>query len=80
METVAENEAITDEEKLERLKKAKLGCWYDEWQPYCLMCATMARMTKMPYGFQCGTCQNMIGWNLTRLAESPLNKITGLYK
>ena len=80
METKAENEALTDAEKLERLKKAKLGTWYDGWQPYCLMCDTMARMTKMSYGFQCGKCGNMIGWNLTRLAESPLNKITGFYK
>lgn len=75
METKAENEALSEEERLERVKKAKGGTWYDGWKPYCLMCTTMTRMAKMNYGFRCVQCGNMIGWNLTRLAESPLNKM-----
>lgn len=56
------------------LKEAKGGSWYDDnWQPYCLMCNTVARMQKRDYGFECHQCGNMTGWDLIRLQESPLN-------
>lgn len=74
METVQENINLSDEEKLKRLKKAKGGTWYDGWQPYCCMCHYNGRMTPMSYGFCCPCCGNMIGFNLTRLKESPLNR------
>lgn len=32
------------------------------------------RMISTDYGFKCPSCGNMIGFNLTRLKESPLNK------
>lgn len=74
METVQENINLSDEEKLKRLKEAKGGTWYDGWQPYCCMCHYNGRMTPMSYGFCCPCCGNMIGFNLTRLKESPLNR------
>ncbi len=83
METVAENIALSPEEKMRRLKLTKGGTWYGEWLPYCLMCSTMGRMTQTEYGFVCegkgdhfgrAGCGNMIGWNGKRLQESPLNK------
>ncbi len=80
METVEENIALSDEEKLARLKEAKGGTWYDDWKPYCVQshipCGSrLNRMVKMPYGFRCLYCGNMIGWNGHRLKESPLNNI-----
>lgn len=76
LETAAENEALSEIEKLKRLKEAKSGTWYDDnWRPYCLMCNTMSRMSRRKYGFRCECCGNMIGWNLTRLKDSPLNTI-----
>lgn len=75
METVQENINLSDEEKLRRLKEAKGGTWYDGWKPYCCMCSTSIRMDSQPYGFRCRMCGNMIGFNLTRLQESPLNNI-----
>jgi len=73
MKTVAENEAMSDEEKLAATKAAKMGSWYDGWRPYCLKCNTFARMSSMSYGFKCLSCGNMIGFDCTRLQESPLN-------
>lgn len=82
MRTIAEMEALTEEQKLKTLKEAKGFSWYDGWRPYCLMCATCGRMTPMSYGFKCEGkgdmfqrpgCGNMIGFDLTRLQESPLN-------
>lgn len=74
METVLENQNLSDEEKFERTKTAKGGTWYDGWQPYCMTCSTMARMRSESYGFRCTHCGNMIGFNLHRLQESPLNR------
>lgn len=73
METIKDNMELSDEEKLNRLKKAKGGTWYDGWRPYCLACGTIHRMIPMDFGFKCLSCGNLIGFNLTRLAESPLN-------
>lgn len=73
-ETVAENEALSDEEKLLRLKEAKGGTWRDDWKPYCMKCSYSERMDKKTYGFRCPQCGNKIGWNLKRLKESPLNR------
>lgn len=70
--TIASNQALPKEEQLEILKKAKGGTWYDGWRPYCLKCSTGHRMAPMSYGFRCGTCNNMIGFNLCRLEESPV--------
>ena len=76
LETVKENEELSAEEKMRRLKAAKAGTWYknENWKPYCGTCSYSERMISMPYGFKCPECGNMIGWNLTRLQESPLNK------
>lgn len=74
METIKENENLSEEEKLNRLKKAKIGEVYDGWTPYCIMCNRSPRMISMSYGFVCPDCGYMIGFNLTRLQESPLNK------
>lgn len=74
METVGENRALSTEEKLARLQSAKGSGWYAGWKPYCLMCSTVNRMEAKDYGFQCNTCKNMIGFNLTRLQESPHNR------
>lgn len=74
METVKDNINLSEEEKLRRLKEAKDGIWYDGWKPYCMMCSYNGRMDSMQYGFKCPSCGNMIGFNLTRLRESPLNK------
>lgn len=83
MKTKADMQALTEAEKLTMTKQAKSGTWYDdEWQPYCSMCSTMGRMTKKSYGFECEGkgdhfnrkgCGNIIGFDLTRLKESPLN-------
>lgn len=85
MKTIAENEALSEEEKLSQLKEAKFGTWYDGWQPYCTQSQTrcgshLDRMQKMPYGFRCRYCGNMIGWNLERLQESPLNNLNPIIK
>lgn len=76
MKTIAENIALTPDQRLAQLKETKGGSWYDGWRPYCLMCDTMGRMIKHEYGFQCcnRNCGNMIGWDGTRLVESPLNR------
>lgn len=47
--------------------------WKDGWRPYCMMCNRSDRMVSEPYGFKCPQCGNMIGFNLKRLKESPLN-------
>jgi hypothetical protein len=73
METIKENEILSNDEKLKRIKEAKGGTWYDGWKPYCLVCSTMSRMVEQTYGFKCNHCGNVIGFNLTRLMESPLN-------
>lgn len=72
--TITNHTALSDSERLEMLKKAKGGTWYDGWHPYCGMCSYNGRMIGRDYGFQCPKCGNMIGWNLMRLKESPLNK------
>ena len=72
--TIAESEALPDETKVAMLRQAKPGTWYEGWKPYCCMCNSMARMQQHDYGFRCGNCNNLIGWDLTRLVESPLNK------
>lgn len=74
LETVKENEQLSIEEKMRRVKEAKGGTWYNNWKPYCCACSYSDKMIPMPYGFRCPECGNMIGWNLTRLQESPLNK------
>lgn len=73
METMQDNLSLSEEEKLRRVKEAKGGTWDDGWRPYCLMCDFGGRMDQYPYGFRCPKCGNLIGWNLTRLQESPLN-------
>lgn len=74
METIQDNLDLSDDEKIRRLKEAKFGTWYDGWKPYCMMCSYNDRMVPMSYGFKCPSCGNIIGFNLTRLQESPLNK------
>lgn len=74
METIQDNVTLSEEEKLRRVKEAKGETWYEDWKPYCMMCSYNGRMEKQNYGFRCPSCGNMIGFNLTRLQESPLNK------
>lgn len=74
LKTVQYMAALSDQQKLEMLKEAKGGTWYDDWHPYCMTCSYGGRMKKRDYGFQCPQCKNMIGWDCTRLQESPLNK------
>jgi len=74
MKTIAEYEAISEEERLKILKEAKGGTWYDGWQPYCTTCSTIMRMKSENYGFSCDHCGNMIGYDLCRVVESPLNR------
>lgn len=76
METVEFNRNLPQDEKLQRLKDAKGGTWYDGWSPYCLNCSTVNRMEAKDYGFCCRNCNNMIGFNLQRLVESPTNRLT----
>jgi hypothetical protein len=71
--TVVYQSSLNEEEKLNLLKESKEGRWYDGWVPYCLACSTMMLMDPRPYGFECSCCGNMIGFNLMRLEESPLN-------
>ena len=73
METIKYNSTLSSEEKLNRLKEAKGGTWYDGWKPYCCVCSYNGRMISQEYGFKCPHCGNMIGFNLQRLQESPLN-------
>lgn len=70
-----ESAALPEGIKLKTLKEAKPGTWYDGWTPYCTQqfCRTNPRMINKPYGFKCPDCGNMIGFNLLRLTDSPLN-------
>jgi len=75
--TQAESSALPPETKDAMLREAKPGTWYDGWRPYCGQEQTycsMPRMVQEPYGFRCPECGNMIAWDLTRIAESPLNR------
>jgi hypothetical protein len=72
--TVTESSALPPATKDAMLREAKMGTWYDGWEPYCMTCDTMRRMDKEAFGFHCRCCGNMIAWDLTRLAESPLNR------
>lgn len=79
MKTIADMEAIPEEERLEMRKRAHIGTWYDDnYVPYCgqeeIRC-TNPRMTLTTYGHRCKECGNMTGWDGTRLKESPLNFI-----
>jgi hypothetical protein len=74
----SESAALPEDVKLATLKEAKGGSWYDNWKPYCVREACpsgLQRMEKHPYGFECKTCGNKIGWDLTRLDDSPLNRV-----
>lgn len=74
MISIEESAALPDDVKLTMLKKAKIGTWKEGWRPYCLCCSTNLRMNETNYGFCCLSCGNMIGWDLQRLLESPLNQ------
>ena len=65
METIDENRNLSEDKKLHRLKIAKGRIWYD--------CQKSPRMIAKDFGFECPNCDNLIGFNLTRLQESPLN-------
>ena len=72
--TSEQSAAIPEHTKLTMLKKAKMGSWYDNWKPYCCTCSSISRMIQHDYGFKCPGCGNMIGWDLYRLVDSPLNR------
>ena len=73
MKTIEENETLGPQERLEILMDAKGGTWYNGWKPFCLNCSCSQRMEQTSFGFKCPKCKNLIGWDLTRLQESPLN-------
>lgn len=64
METIQQNLNLSEEEKLKRLKRDKGRTLYDGQKPYCGMYSYRGRMNSMPYGFECPSCGNMIGFNL----------------
>jgi len=74
MRSIQYYKQLSPEEQQEMLKKAKGGSWYDGWKPYCVKCSAMKRMNSQDYGFSCCYCRNMIGFDLCRVIESPLNK------
>ena len=55
--------------------------WYDPgWDPYCLMCSTMGRMSRTSFGWKCEGrgdhfgrigCGNTIGFDLTHYPPNP---------
>lgn len=73
--TTDESAALPEETKLQTLKESKGSPWYDGWTPYCLVpaCRGLGRMERRPYGFECPGCGNLIGFDLVRLDDSPLN-------
>jgi tRNA(Ile2) C34 agmatinyltransferase TiaS len=73
MKTIKDNEILTETERMEILRLAKGGSWYVEWKPYCVNCSYSLRMEQKTFGFKCSNCNNLIGWDLRRLQESPLN-------
>lgn len=38
---------------------------YPGWAPYCLVCPTISRMRATSFGWQCRSCGNQIGKDLT---------------
>ncbi len=71
-------QALSPEQQLEMTKEAKGGSWDPKWRPYCTQeqvpCSSgRLRMDRMNFGFRCRICGNIIGFDLTRLKESPLN-------
>lgn len=75
MKSIDDNIKLSQSERLDILKLAKGGSWYDGWKPYCMMCSYNGRMETENYGFKCPKCKNMIGFDLKRVKESPLNMI-----
>lgn len=75
MKTIKENVSLSEEEKMKRLEEAKGSKLYKGWKPYCMICDYRERMESMPYGFKCPKCGNIIGFDLERLKESPLNNM-----
>lgn len=78
MQTCEDMQKLSEEEKLEMTKNAKGGTWDPAWRPYCLQkqvpCPSgLLRMDRMNFGFRCRRCGNIIGFDLKRLKESPLN-------
>ncbi len=80
MKTIKENQNLSCEQKIAILKNAKGGELIPNWSPFCLNCASNTRMLRQSYGFQCKSCRNMIGWDLTRLVESPTNEVERISK
>jgi hypothetical protein len=74
--TSQQSAVLPEEEKLRVLKESKGSQWYDGWRPYCLVphCRSYERMDQHTYGFKCHACGNMIGFDLVRLDDSPLNE------
>lgn len=70
---------LTEEQKVEMTKFAKGPTWDPTWRPYCVQkqvpCKSgLLRMDRMNFGFRCRVCGNIIGFDLKRLRESPLNE------
>jgi len=82
MNTKEYNISLSETEKLELLKKSKLGTWYDGWIPYHIPInadgsyfkhCSNPRMVPTNYGFKCPSCQGEIGFNLQRIEEAPID-------
>lgn len=79
--TVEYMRSLSKEEANEMVKSAKLAnhcTWSKEfddyaYSPYCGVCSYNWKMARMDYGFKCSNCENMLGWDMKRLVESPLN-------
>lgn len=54
-------EAVPTDESLlcNKLKEER------DWRPYCLLCSTFSRMSRMSYGFKCVGCNNEVNWDMT---------------
>lgn len=78
MKSIEDMNALTEQQKIEMLTEARGGIYEKKWWPYCLQkvrpCnAGLKRMERMSFGFWCTKCGNIIGFDLERLQESPLN-------
>lgn len=78
LKTCDDMRALSKETQDEMTKAACSGTWHPAWRPYCLQVqvpcdAGLLRMDRTDYGFRCRRCGNIIGFDLKRLRESPLN-------
>ncbi|MDP1800840.1 MAG: hypothetical protein Q8L81_05780 [Bacteroidota bacterium] len=66
------NLSVTERQKMLKIASGKK--LDEDWLPLCLNCTHNVRMEIEDFGFICPHCKNLIGWDLLRIKESPLNK------